>query len=402
MDVWNLDETGVSTVTKPFKVFSPTGTRQVGAIASSERGVLVTVCVCVNAAGNVLAPVLIFPRKRVQPHWANEAPPGSLIMAYESGWMTKENFPEALHHFLKQMGVSTENRQLLIFDNHGSHTTFEVVKMARERGVTIVTLPAHCTHRMQPLDVSVMFSFKTYYAEEVRLWHLAYPGRTLSIHDLSKLVKIAFGRAFTIPNVMKGFEKSGIWPPNPNVFSETNFMMALPTERPEPAMEIEPQPSTSATEHQPNTSGALEESDAILRSIRPLPKAVPAGRKTRRGGEKRIPLELTSSPIKERRTQSVERHEEDLDTDITTDNLDLQDNEDERDLLKVDPRKKQWTPSDTKAGDWFLVSIVGGRRKSTCFRYVVQTMEMYDQHLDWVKVQGYRSINSEKTQFEVS
>lgn len=37
------------------------------------------------AADRVLAPVLIFPRKRVQPHWANETPPGSLIMAYESG-----------------------------------------------------------------------------------------------------------------------------------------------------------------------------------------------------------------------------------------------------------------------------------------------------------------------------
>ena len=51
-------------------------------------------------------------------------------MAYESGWMTQENFPEALDHFLKQMGASTESRQLLIFDNQGSHTTSEVVKMA--------------------------------------------------------------------------------------------------------------------------------------------------------------------------------------------------------------------------------------------------------------------------------
>ena len=54
-------------------------------------------------------------------------------------------------------------------------------------------------------------------------------------------------------------------------------------------MEIEPQPSMSAAEYQPNTSGVLEESDAILRAIMLLPKAVPAGHKTRRGGEKRIP-----------------------------------------------------------------------------------------------------------------
>ena len=111
-------------MTKPLKLLSATGTRQVGAVASGERGVLVTVCVCVNAAGRALAPVFIFPRKRIQPHWANEAPPGSLILANESGWMTKENFLEALDHFTKQMGASKEKRQLLIFDNHGSHTTF--------------------------------------------------------------------------------------------------------------------------------------------------------------------------------------------------------------------------------------------------------------------------------------
>lgn len=157
--------------------------------------------------------------------------------------------------------------------------------MAKERGVTIVTLPAHNTHRMQPLDVSVMFSLKTHYTEELRLWHLTNLGQTLSIHDLSRLVKIALGRAFTIPNITKGFEKSGIWPPNPNFFSETDFMMVLPTERPEPAVEIEPQPSTIAAEYQLNTSGVLEKLDAILKSIRPSPKAVPAGQKTRRGGE---------------------------------------------------------------------------------------------------------------------
>ena len=153
--VWNLDETGITTVTKAPKLLSPTGTRQVGVVASAERGVLITVCACASAAGRALPPVLLYPRKRAQPHWATDAPPGSLILANDSGWMDKETFPKALTHFISHMGASEQNPQLLVFDNHCSHITLQVINIARENGVVIVTLPAHCSHRMQPLDVSV-------------------------------------------------------------------------------------------------------------------------------------------------------------------------------------------------------------------------------------------------------
>lgn len=41
--IWNLDETGCMTVTKPPKVIAVRGTKQVGQIASAERGTLITV-----------------------------------------------------------------------------------------------------------------------------------------------------------------------------------------------------------------------------------------------------------------------------------------------------------------------------------------------------------------------
>lgn len=41
--IWNLDETGVTTVLKPRKIVAAKGIKQVGAIVSAERGTLVTV-----------------------------------------------------------------------------------------------------------------------------------------------------------------------------------------------------------------------------------------------------------------------------------------------------------------------------------------------------------------------
>ena len=60
--IWNVDETGCTTVHKPAKVLATTGAKQVGAIVSAERGQLVTLCCAVNAVGNSVPPMFIFPR----------------------------------------------------------------------------------------------------------------------------------------------------------------------------------------------------------------------------------------------------------------------------------------------------------------------------------------------------
>ena len=59
-NIFNLDETGVSTVQKPRQVFAQAGTKQVGRITSGERGENVTMCACVNATGNVYHQLLCF------------------------------------------------------------------------------------------------------------------------------------------------------------------------------------------------------------------------------------------------------------------------------------------------------------------------------------------------------
>ncbi|KAF2885888.1 hypothetical protein ILUMI_20286 [Ignelater luminosus] len=73
-----MDETGISTTSnKPPKVLSVKGKRQVGMIASAERGQLTTVIGCCNAAGSFLPPFLIFARKKMQPRLLDGSPPGT-------------------------------------------------------------------------------------------------------------------------------------------------------------------------------------------------------------------------------------------------------------------------------------------------------------------------------------
>ncbi|ELT91405.1 hypothetical protein CAPTEDRAFT_125523, partial [Capitella teleta] len=76
--LWNLDETGIQTVQNTTGRFlSEKCLKQVGQVTSGERGVLVTMCCCVNAARNALPPAYIFPRVHYRNHMLNGAPTGN-------------------------------------------------------------------------------------------------------------------------------------------------------------------------------------------------------------------------------------------------------------------------------------------------------------------------------------
>ena len=83
-NIWNVDETGLSTVHKPGKIVAVKGQRQVGKVTSAERGQNVTMCVCVSAMGNSVPPMLIFPRKKCPEILLKGAPPGTIAHGSET------------------------------------------------------------------------------------------------------------------------------------------------------------------------------------------------------------------------------------------------------------------------------------------------------------------------------
>lgn len=60
--IWNMDETGITTVQRPDKIVARKGRKQIGAVTSQERGELVTLAMAVSALGNHIPPFFIFPR----------------------------------------------------------------------------------------------------------------------------------------------------------------------------------------------------------------------------------------------------------------------------------------------------------------------------------------------------
>ncbi|XP_072400177.1 uncharacterized protein [Diabrotica undecimpunctata] len=208
---YNLDETATTTVHKPKKVLASKGSKQVSKYTSGERGVLVTTCCIVSASGNSLPPAMIFPRKNFRKHMISGAPPGTLGLATNNGWMNGEAFVKVMEHF-KHSGSIKENPTCLIFDKHESHLTVPTLNLAKENGVTIATFPPHCSIKLQPLDVVVYQPFKAHYNAAVDSWLLHHPGTPLSIYQVAQCVGVAHEKTLTPANIKSGFKKCGIFP----------------------------------------------------------------------------------------------------------------------------------------------------------------------------------------------
>lgn len=115
-NIYNLDETAVTTVQKPPKVISSKGQKQVEQVTSAERGQLVTMCNIINAVGNTISPAYVFPRMKFADYMLHGAPSGSLELSHKTGWMTADNFLLVLNHFIEHSRASLENPVLLLLD----------------------------------------------------------------------------------------------------------------------------------------------------------------------------------------------------------------------------------------------------------------------------------------------
>lgn len=226
--IYNVDESGFSTVQKkPTKIVAKKGKHQVGSISSGERGVNTTIVCAVSAAGHYVPPMIIFKRKRFVQELAIGAPPGSCVTISDTGYINSDLFVVWLRHFIDAVKPSSDKKVLLLLDGHTTHSrNLEALELCRERNVIIVQLPAHTTHRLQPLDVAFFKPLGVYYIQAIEKWLRTNVGCTVGQYQISQLLGEAYGRAATIETAISCFRNSGIWPVNRNIFQDHHFAAA--------------------------------------------------------------------------------------------------------------------------------------------------------------------------------
>ncbi|CAI6371189.1 unnamed protein product [Macrosiphum euphorbiae] len=227
--IYNMDESALTTVQKPSKIFAQKGKKQVGVLTSAERGQHVTVVCCIGSSGQCVPPALIFPRKTFNANLYDGAPLGTLKMYQDTGYMTGELFIEWMNHFIRNVKPSIEEKVLLLLDGHSSHKTVEALELAKKSGVVLLCLPPHCTHRLQPLDVGIFGPLDVYFNQEIEIWLKANTGRTVGLYQISNIFGRAYVKTVTMKNILSSFQACGLNPYNPDIFPDHLFAPSLIT-----------------------------------------------------------------------------------------------------------------------------------------------------------------------------
>ncbi|KAJ8895869.1 hypothetical protein PR048_001209, partial [Dryococelus australis] len=178
--------------------------------------------VCKSDGGNSIFSMLIFNRKRMKQELKDGVPPGSVFACNDSGCMRLEWFD----NFLAHVKPTEDDPALLILDGHLSHTkNLEVIVNTRENFLSILCLPPHCTHKLQHLDVGVMFPLSHYLYMALEKWMSNHPGRVVTLFQIGYT---------SVNHIYKpsinGFRKTGIVPYNPDFFTDIDFAAAKTTE----------------------------------------------------------------------------------------------------------------------------------------------------------------------------
>jgi len=154
---------------------------------------------------------------------------------------------------------SETNPVLLLLDGHHSHKSLALVDMVRDNFVTILTIPPHTSHRLQPLDVSFFSPLKAAYNREVDSRMVRNPGNRVTDYNLCRIFAPAYNRVAGAEKGVKGFKATGISPFNPDVFTDEDFMPSSVTEQVDSAMHIHDQPAQAACSGQEPKSISIQQ-----------------------------------------------------------------------------------------------------------------------------------------------
>lgn len=232
--IYNCDETGITVNPKSnSKIIALKGKRQVGLLTSADRGETVTALLCMSASGAYMPPMLIFPRKRMQQEFEMGLPPGGWAEVHSSGWITLDTFFAWFKKFVTFSNASKTSPVLLILDGHSTHTkNLNVIDYARDNGVSMLCIPPHCSQRLQPLDVAFMNPLSRYYSEELRKWLRSNPGKVVTLFQISTIFGAAYIQCANMRTAISAFKATGIWPTDPSIFKEEDFLPADVTDIP--------------------------------------------------------------------------------------------------------------------------------------------------------------------------
>jgi len=220
-NIYNFDETMVQFNGTKCKVVTPAKAKY-GVVKEAKLSFHITLCFCIAASGGHIPSLSILPLKNFPADLAETA--GHFCWSgQESGWINKVIFADYMEkvfipHAKRRRGKN--ERVLLIMDGHSSRNNATLMEKLSEHLIDVLILPAHASHILQPLDLTVNGSFKSSLAVAKRFINFDADTPTLRKQVMEAAAE-ASERCMWKHIVRNGFQRAGICPFEPKASDGT-------------------------------------------------------------------------------------------------------------------------------------------------------------------------------------
>lgn len=224
--IYNADESGFQTCPESGKVLGPVGMKNFYEVKSGKEKEQLTVMVGINAAGQVVAPMIVYPLVRISKDISINVPADWAIGKSRKGWMTGALYYEYIVNifdpWLKNNNI--QKPVLLLVDGHRSHVTLQVSEYCAANQIVVFALYPNSTHITQPADVSVFKSLKSGWKNTVFEYKQKTGNKAITRAGFAPLLAKVFEDKVTPEIVKNGFERCGLYPFNPSAVDYTKVM----------------------------------------------------------------------------------------------------------------------------------------------------------------------------------
>lgn len=181
----------------------------------------ITAIEVVDAAGVVGPPLLIFKSKHLSSAWVpDHAPPDWSYTTSKSGWTSDSHgyqwLTEVFEPWSRRRLPDPTARRMLIMDGHSSHVTAKVISFCMQNAIDLLIMPPHCSHVLQPLDVSVFAPLKRALGKETDRVARLDSSRIARV-QWTEMYMRAHKTAFSTSNICSGWRATGLYPLYPDV-----------------------------------------------------------------------------------------------------------------------------------------------------------------------------------------
>lgn len=186
-----------------------------------KHRVTVLGCICADGKSYCLCLVLKGQRESVpnfngKPTKVGEIMNGAWIVLYrpELASIDTTQFFDWAKLFTKKIRehISTEYWLVMFYDGLREHISLQVVKLFLDAKIVIMALPAHTSHRLQPLDVSVFGSLKhfirTYLSKRASEFLSHGIRHEHNLGDICAAIKYGHNASFTVQNINSAFKRT--------------------------------------------------------------------------------------------------------------------------------------------------------------------------------------------------